>query len=44
MMNTELLAPAKDAQCGIAAIRYGAGAVYIAAERFGAREAVGLIG
>jgi putative protease len=35
----ELLAPAKDASTAIAAIRCGADAVYIGAERFGAREA-----
>lgn len=34
----ELLAPAKDAECGIAAIQCGADAVYIGADRFGARE------
>lgn len=37
----ELLAPAKDLQTGIAAIKHGADAVYIAAERFGAREKAG---
>ena len=37
----ELLAPAKDLECGIAAIDHGADAVYIGAERFGARAAVG---
>ncbi len=35
----ELLAPAKDAQTAIAAIQCGADAVYIGAERFGARQA-----
>jgi len=35
----ELLAPAKDASTAIAAIRCGADAVYIGAERFGARQA-----
>ncbi|MGA2171937.1 MAG: U32 family peptidase [Sedimentisphaerales bacterium] len=35
----ELLAPAKDVSTAIAAIRCGADAVYIGAERFGAREA-----
>jgi 23S rRNA 5-hydroxycytidine C2501 synthase len=35
----ELLAPAKDADIGIAAINCGADAVYIGASRFGAREA-----
>lgn len=37
----ELLAPAKDAECGKAAIDHGADAVYIGAERFGARAAAG---
>lgn len=35
----ELLAPARDAQTAIAAIKCGADAVYIGAERFGARQA-----
>jgi putative protease len=35
----ELLAPAKDASTAIAAIQCGADAVYIGAERFGARQA-----
>ncbi len=37
----ELLAPAKNTQCGIRAINCGADAVYIAAEQFGARKGVG---
>ncbi len=37
----ELLAPAKDFHTGIAAIKHGADAVYIAADRFGAREKAG---
>ncbi len=37
----ELLSPAKNLECGIAAIRHGADAVYIGAPRFGAREAAG---
>ncbi len=37
----ELLAPARDAECGIAAIRCGADAVYIGAPQFGARQAAG---
>ncbi len=37
----ELLAPAKNLDCGKAAIRYGADAVYIGAPKFGARAAVG---
>jgi putative protease len=35
----ELLAPAKDAAIAMAAIKCGADAVYMAAQRFGAREA-----
>ena len=41
MINLELLAPAKNLECGIAAIDHGADAVYIGASRFGARAAVG---
>lgn len=37
----ELLAPAKNLECGLAAISHGADAVYIGGPRFGAREAVG---
>ncbi|MBI5240987.1 MAG: U32 family peptidase [Elusimicrobia bacterium] len=37
----ELLAPAKDLACGVAALECGADAVYIGAERFGARQAAG---
>jgi len=37
----ELLAPAKNAEVGIAAINHGADAVYIGAPKFGARQAVG---
>ena len=40
-MNTtpyELLAPAKDLDCGLAAIQCGADAVYIGGDRFGARR------
>lgn len=37
----ELLAPAKNADCGIEAVRHGADAVYIGAPRFGARAAAG---
>ena len=37
----ELLAPAKDYQCGVEAIRHGADAVYVGAPKFGARAAVG---
>ena len=41
MRQLELLAPAKNLECGIAAIDHGADAVYIGAARFGARAAVG---
>ena len=41
MRTLELLAPAKDLPCGIAAIDHGADAVYIGASRFGARAAAG---
>ena len=37
----ELLAPAKDVQCGKEAILHGEDAVYIGASRFGARSAAG---
>ncbi len=37
----ELLAPAKTADIGIAAINFGADAVYIGAEKFSARETAG---
>lgn len=40
-MTIELLAPAKNLECGIEAIRHGADAVYIGAPRFGARAAAG---
>jgi putative protease len=40
-INLELLAPAKNLECGVAAIHHGADAVYIGAPKFGAREAVG---
>jgi 23S rRNA 5-hydroxycytidine C2501 synthase len=39
--SIELLSPAKDLAAGIAAINYGADAVYIGASRFGARSAAG---
>jgi putative protease len=41
MKGFELLAPAKDLACGLAALECGADAVYIGAERFGARQAAG---
>jgi collagenase-like PrtC family protease len=41
MRTLELLAPAKNLECGIAAIDHGADAVYIGARHFGARVAAG---
>lgn len=41
MRSIELLAPARDLATGLEAIRHGADAVYIGAERFGARAAAG---
>ena len=41
MRYLELLAPAKNLECGIAAIDSGADAVYIGADRFGARQSAG---
>lgn len=41
MRELELLAPAKNVECGKAAIDHGADAVYIGAARFGARAAAG---
>ena len=41
MRALELLAPAKNLACGIAAIDHGADAVYIGAPRFGARAQAG---
>ncbi|MDR1860765.1 MAG: U32 family peptidase [Bacteroidales bacterium] len=40
-MRTELLLPAKDLQCGIAAVNHGADAVYIGAPQYSARRAAG---
>ena len=37
----ELLAPAKNLECGLEAIRHGADAVYIGAPKYGARAAAG---
>ena len=37
----ELLSPAKNLECGLAAINHGADAVYIGASHFGARAAAG---
>lgn len=39
--SIELLAPAKNLECGMAAIDHGADAVYIGAPRFGARASAG---
>ncbi|MEA4974373.1 MAG: U32 family peptidase [Paludibacter sp.] len=41
MRKIELLAPAKNLACGIAAVDHGADAIYIGASRFGARAAAG---
>ena len=41
MKHVELLAPARNLECGKAAIDHGADAVYIGAARFGARAAAG---
>lgn len=41
MRELELLAPAKNLACGMAAISHGADAVYIGASKFGARAAAG---
>ena len=41
MRTIELLAPAKNLECGIAAIDHGTDAVYIGASRFGARQSAG---
>ena len=40
--TVELLAPARDAEHGIAAVGFGADAVYIGAPKFGARSAAGV--
>lgn len=41
MRTIELLSPAKNLQCGIAAVNHGADAVYIGGPMFGARAAAG---
>ena len=41
MSKIELLSPAKNLECGIAAVNHGADAVYIGAAQFGARAAAG---
>lgn len=42
MRTIELLSPAKNLECGVAAINHGADAVYIGAPRFSARAAAGV--
>lgn len=41
LIKIELLAPAKNLECGIAAVDHGADAVYIGAAQFGARQTAG---
>ena len=41
MQTLELLSPARNLECGICAIDHGADAVYIGADKFGARAAAG---
>lgn len=41
LRKIELLAPARNLECGIAAIDHGADAVYIGAAQFGARQTAG---
>lgn len=41
LRKIELLAPAKNLECGLAAVDHGADAVYIGAQKFGARAAAG---
>lgn len=41
LRKIELLVPAKNLECGIAAINHGADAVYIGAAQFGARQTAG---
>lgn len=41
LRKIELLAPAKNLECGIAAIDHGADAVYVGAAKFGARQTAG---
>ena len=41
LRHIELLAPARNLECGLEAVRHGADAVYIGAPRFGARAAAG---
>lgn len=41
LISIELLSPAKNIECGLAAINHGADAVYIGASHFGARAAAG---
>ncbi|MDR2839698.1 MAG: U32 family peptidase [Paludibacter sp.] len=39
MPKIELLSPARNLECGLAAVNHGADAIYIGAARFGARQA-----
>lgn len=41
MRKIELLSPAKNLECGLAAVNHGADAVYIGASQFGARASAG---
>ena len=41
MKRIELLAPARDYRSAVAAVDYGADAVYIGGAKFGARQAAG---
>ena len=41
MTSIELLSPAQNLECGMAAVDHGADAVYIGAPRYGARAAAG---
>lgn len=43
MQTIELLAPAKNLECGIAAIDHGADAVYVGASKFGARQSAVIV-
>ena len=43
MKTIELLAPAKNLACGIAAIDHGADAMLIGPSRFGARHSAGTV-
>ena len=41
MRTIELLSPAKNLECGLAAVDHGADAVYIGASKYGARASAG---